>query len=176
MSKINHERPSLKLKNSLLKSLSNQSIDSVGSIHSDKADYDTPPENLIEQNLEVNVGQIINAFIFFHTSWTANKFNNIQSDNDIISKKQKKRLKDSELLDERLYALALQFMPIVRELLINTLSSDHQKIQNINLWYNHLIKHLKKKYNVALQADAQEHLYNFCYEDLYKKVFDELSN
>ena len=176
MSKINHQRPGLKLKNSLFKTLSNQSIDSVGSIHSDKADYVTPPDNLIDQNLEVNVGKIINAFILFHKSWTANKFNDTQSDNDVISKKQKNRLEDTELLDEHLNSLALQFMPVALELIINTLSSDDQKIENINLWYNHLIMHLKKRYKVVLPEEAQEHLFDFCYEHLCNKVFDELSN
>ena len=176
MSKINHERPSLKLKNSLLKSQSNQSIDTVGSIHSDKADYYTPPENLIDQNLEVNVSQIINDFILFHTSWTANNFNNTQSDNGIISKKQKKRIKDTELLDERLDSLALHFLPIVIRVSINARKNNHQKNENISLWYNHLIMHMKKKYKVELQAEAQEHLFNFGYDDLFKKVYGELSN
>ena len=80
------------------------------------------------------------------------------------------------LTDERLDSLALHFLPIVIQLSINTLQNNHQENENINLWYNHLIMHMKKKYKFELQADAQEHLFNFCYDDLYKKVYGKLSN
>jgi len=177
MSKINHERPSLKLKNSFLKSMKLREIRYDRDICQDKPDYASPPQNIIDQfgdeNIEINVDQLISAFLLFNKSWTAHKLNLFQGANAVSTKKTKIILEDSELLEERLDTLALKLRPIYGKLLINELNSHNQKNQNINLWHMHLTKHLKVKYNVALQEDALEYLYDFCFEYFYKKVVEQ---
>lgn len=174
MSKINYERPSLKLKNSFLKSMKLQDIGYGRDICQDKPDYATQPQNIIDQfgdqNIEINVDQLISAFLLFNKSWTAQKLNLFRDANAVSTKKTKIILEDSKLLEERLDTLALKLRPLIGKLLINELNSHNQKNQNIILWHTHLTKHLKVKYNVALQEDALEHLYDFCFGYFYKKV------
>ena len=75
----------------------------------------------------------------------------------------------SNLMDERLYVLALQFRPIAAKFLLDYLEDRCLESDDINLWYNHLVRHLKTKYNVIWPADAHEHLWDFCFQ----KILDE---
>jgi hypothetical protein len=164
MSKINHERPHLTLKDSLLKAMRNEGTQTFGSIHPDKADYQSPPKDLSDHNLEIDVDKLVAAFVLFHESWTAKKWvRQKKIKNAVIGKEQ---FRVSNLMDEHLYALALQFRPVVAKFLLDYLGDSSVANEDINLWYNYLVKHLKAKYNVVWLADAHEHLWDFCFEQI----------
>lgn len=154
MTKLNHERPNLKLANNF-KKISSLATDQNSNIVSHSADYSSLPGEYKGLNVSSErMADLITSYV--RSDLARHKLQNAKS-GAVVGKKVKHA---ASRYDFNLAELSREFRPLLAQILIET-TEDCIKSDGATAWLAHLLKFLENRRYIKLSSEAGEHLCDF---------------
>ena len=154
MVKLNHERPELKLKDSILKLQKSEENALIGKLHislsADKVDYRSPPSPYLQD--WYSVSETVRAFTAYHNSRIAVEvIKNREQNGEVIGKKILKRCNLLEANGEKITSL---LEPVLIDIFLFSASAGKEGNKAAFEWITHFQYYLLHSLDVT--ADAFE--------------------
>ena len=170
MSKINHNRPELVAKDNFKKTIFSTSIASGSNLKADGKDYSSLPEwhPLVNVAPKI-VSKQLSSYAFI---WNRTQNKNLKL---VVTNNFPEAAKNLDELNKKINELEPTFFPIVRHLLLNTLTNSDgtneiscRTTVSINNWINHFVRYIKLKKGIIVTEEALGYLF----ERLSERMID----
>lgn len=162
MTKLNHERPNLKLANNF-KKLTGLATDQNSNIVSHSADYSSLPGEYKGLNVSSEqMAKLITSYV--RSDMARHKLLNAKP-GAVVGKKVKQ---SASRYDFNLAELSREFRPLMAQILIE-ITEDRMQSDSAIAWWAHLLKFLESRRYIKLSSEAEEHLWDFT----LKQAMDE---